>query len=444
MPKRMDQQKQASRVSRFTKRARIWFVMICGTLLSVFVLLPLFFHGTLGDFDERVYAAAPILAITPMPTEAPTPEPSSKPEPESTPTAIPLITNITMDVYPTLQLNDEHEMVRPLQARLMELGYFDYDETTLHFGSVTESAVQLFQRAYGLEQTGIADSALQELLYSADAIPYHMEPGYKGTDIKSMQRRLSELGFYEDKDNGYFGIATEEAVRAFQLKNKIETTGVMGPNAQSLLFSPKARHKIDPTPTPKPTPSPTPKATPRPSATPKPSTTPKPSFDIPIVTPPPGAAAGPTPKPTAAPTAAPTPKPSVPTGSYSNDLSGFLQAAQDQLGKPYILGDEGPDSYDCSGLVSYALKQAGVKVGRYSSAGYSEYQAWEAITSMGSVRQGDLVFFTSDGKTNVNHVGIYLGGGKMVHAATSAGKVLVSDMTTGYYQRNFIIARRVF
>lgn len=447
MANKTSPRKRASGFGTFIKRARIWIVTICGVAVICFFLLPLMLNSNYFQIKDQVFAAPP---DTPAPTQAAEaaplflalpPEIIRESAPTPVPTAAPQIVDIEIS-YPTLQLDDKHDAVLLLQARLMELGYFDHDGTTDTFGPITQSAVQLFQRAYNMEQTGIADSSLQKLLYSADARPYRMEQGNRGTDVKSMQRRLNELGYYEDKDNGYFGIATEEAVRAFQLKNKIEQTGVVDQAVNDLLFSPKARYKIDPTPSPTPKPTPKPTKTPKISAKPKASKTPAataPDFSLPQD---PGGEEQFPYEPTETP--APTAKPSVPNGYYGTGLGAFLAAANDQLGKPYVLGEEGPDSYDCSGFIYYCLRQAGLSVKRYNAAGFSEVESWRAIYSLNECQQGDLLFYTSDGGSRISHVAIYIGGGRIIHASTSAGKVLISDGTTPYYLRNFVIARRIF
>lgn len=85
-------------------------------------------------------------------------------------------------------------------------------------------------------------------------------------------------------------------------------------------------------------------------------------------------------------------------------LSSVLNA---QVGKPYVWGAEGPDSFDCSGLVCYAFNQSGIKsVGRTTAQGY--YNMCTKV-SVSNRQPGDLVFWADNGK--VYHVGIYIGDG---------------------------------
>ena len=219
---------------RFTKRSRVFLLLLGGIVLVGFIGYPLLYNGYLfaTPIQEEVFAAAPAAAQSassisvvpgPTPTPAPTPEPTPAP------------VTISLSAYETLQEETESEAVSVLQGRLMELGYFDYDEITTYFGTATKSAVMLFQRTAGLPQDGVADSRTQELLFSVDAQPYRMKLGDKGSDVRGMQRRLNELGYYEGKDNGYFGVATERAVKSFQARNKIDQTGTVDQDVRNLL-----------------------------------------------------------------------------------------------------------------------------------------------------------------------------------------------------------------
>lgn len=108
-----------------------------------------------------------------------------------------------------------------------------------------------------------------------------------------------------------------------------------------------------------------------------------------------------------------------------------VDSAMAQRGDPYVYGDEGPDSFDCSGLTSYAYQQAGISLPRSSShqAGYG------TAVSRDQLAPGDLVFFYQP----VSHVGIYIGDGQMVHAPQSGDVVKVAPVMWGEYSG----ARRV-
>lgn len=111
--------------------------------------------------------------------------------------------------------------------------------------------------------------------------------------------------------------------------------------------------------------------------------------------------------------------------------SSAVSTAMAQVGKPYRWGATGPSAFDCSGLVSYAFSKAGKDVPRTSRA-----QAGVGTkVAKSQLQPGDLVFFY----TPVSHVGIYIGGGQIVHASTSGEPVKVSAVD----RMPFNSARRV-
>ncbi|SNR67813.1 C40 family peptidase [Actinomadura mexicana] len=124
-------------------------------------------------------------------------------------------------------------------------------------------------------------------------------------------------------------------------------------------------------------------------------------------------------------------------GTYNGPASGPARAALDfayaQLGKPYSYGAEGPSSYDCSGLTMKAWAAAGVGITRTTN---SQYAATKRVAKS-NLQPGDLVFFSSLG-----HVGLYVGGGKMIHAPHTGDVVRIADITSGYYLSNYYGAGR--
>ncbi|MDO0912380.1 NlpC/P60 family protein [Streptomyces sp. DT2A-34] len=94
--------------------------------------------------------------------------------------------------------------------------------------------------------------------------------------------------------------------------------------------------------------------------------------------------------------------------SYATKAEKALAFARSQIGKPYVWGATGPDSYDCSGLTQAAWKAAGVDIPRVT---YDQVNAGTTV-SLSNAQPGDLIFFYDD----VTHVGIYIGNGMMIHA----------------------------
>ncbi|MBG0853065.1 C40 family peptidase [Streptomyces spinoverrucosus] len=99
---------------------------------------------------------------------------------------------------------------------------------------------------------------------------------------------------------------------------------------------------------------------------------------------------------------------SVSDSSYAPKAEKALAFARAQIGKPYVWGATGPESYDCSGLTQAAWKAAGVSLPRTT---YDQVNAGTTV-SIAAARPGDLIFFYDD----VTHVGLYIGNGMMIHA----------------------------
>jgi cell wall-associated NlpC family hydrolase len=94
--------------------------------------------------------------------------------------------------------------------------------------------------------------------------------------------------------------------------------------------------------------------------------------------------------------------------------------AQRQIGKPYVYGGSGPDSFDCSGLTAWAWRAGGVSLPHSAAAQYNSIPH----VSMDALAPGDLIFFGSP----IHHVGIYVGNGQMIEASHSGTPVRYSSI----------------
>jgi peptidoglycan DL-endopeptidase CwlO len=138
-------------------------------------------------------------------------------------------------------------------------------------------------------------------------------------------------------------------------------------------------------------------------------------------TPSPDPAPEPDPEPTPTPTPAPDP-PSIPPASSRAGTA--VNAAMSQLGVAYRFAAAEPGvAFDCSGLTMWAWAQAGVGLPHQSSAQYSSV----AHVPSSAAQPGDLIFYYSP----ISHVGLYLGGGQMVHASMPGVGVVVSSVNWG-------------
>lgn len=109
----------------------------------------------------------------------------------------------------------------------------------------------------------------------------------------------------------------------------------------------------------------------------------------------------------------------------STDAEEAISAAESQKGKPYAWGGTGPNSFDCSGLVQYSFKQAGVSLPRVAQ---DQVNSGTRVTYANAER-GDILYWT-DGGGYAYHVAIYLGGGRMIDAPNSGGEISERDVTS--------------
>jgi cell wall-associated NlpC family hydrolase len=136
--------------------------------------------------------------------------------------------------------------------------------------------------------------------------------------------------------------------------------------------------------------------------------------------------------PTATPSATPTP---TPTAAPANLGAGHPEAAtiaMKYLGIPYAWGGASPAGFDCSGLVMYVYAQLGILLPHYAAAQYG----FGTAVSRDQLQPGDLVFF--DG---LSHVGIYIGGGQIVHAPQTGDVVKISSLSD--FGAGYVGARRL-
>lgn len=129
----------------------------------------------------------------------------------------------------------------------------------------------------------------------------------------------------------------------------------------------------------------------------------------------------------------------VPTAN-STSVQAVLNLAYSKQGCPYVWGAEGPNSFDCSGFTQYIYRNAvGKSIPRTSKAQSNYGQT----VSKANLQPGDLVFFTTNGSGSVSHVGIYVGGGNMIHSPSTGKTVRVTSINSAYYTARFVTAKRI-
>ncbi|AWK72234.1 MULTISPECIES: NlpC/P60 family protein [Rhodococcus] len=113
--------------------------------------------------------------------------------------------------------------------------------------------------------------------------------------------------------------------------------------------------------------------------------------------------------------------PALPAPPASSTGDKAVQAAQSKIGAPYVYGAAGPNSFDCSGLVQWAFKQAGLNLPRTS---YDQAAAGTPV-AQSDLRPGDVVSFYGG-----SHSGIYAGNGNVIHASTESQPVKLAPIAS--------------
>ena len=111
--------------------------------------------------------------------------------------------------------------------------------------------------------------------------------------------------------------------------------------------------------------------------------------------------------------------------------------AKSKLGKKYVWGGNGPYEYDCSGFTKAVFKLNGIEIPRNS---WKQAQVGLKVSKK-NLKKGDLIFFNSKHHKGVNHVGIYLGHGKFIHASKFHKRIVISPLRE--YRRFFKWGRRL-
>ena len=154
------------------------------------------------------------------------------------------------ETYIRLAQGSNGSKVKNLQNRLKELGYYT-GKVDGNFGSGTAGAVKRFQRAINVNVTGVATASFQRRLYASNAPVYEgdeeedtaedeyimLSPGDSGSEVKRLQKRLKELGYFDGDLGGNYQTKTTDAVKKFQQAVGVNPTGIATASLQKKLFS---------------------------------------------------------------------------------------------------------------------------------------------------------------------------------------------------------------
>lgn len=122
-------------------------------------------------------------------------------------------------------------------------------------------------------------------------------------------------------------------------------------------------------------------------------------------------------------------------------ITNVVDRAHTLIGTPYRWGGSTlTEGFDCSGLLVYLfLNEARIKLPRTTTA--MQRSGAENVARK-ALKPGDAVFFNGNGRGRINHVGLYIGGGKFIHAPRSGKGVRIDSLANAYWNKNFTLAKR--
>lgn len=130
-------------------------------------------------------------------------------------------------------------------------------------------------------------------------------------------------------------------------------------------------------------------------------------------------------------------------GSSSSSASGtgakLVEEAKKHLGKKYVWGATGPNTFDCSGLTQYCHKKLGISIPRTSL----EQSRSGKLIAKSNLQVGDLIFWKTT-SAPVGHVGMYIGNNQFIHAPNSKSVVKIDSLNNSYYASKYVNARRYY
>ena len=302
-----------------------------------------------------------------------------------------------------LAYGEKSDVVLAAQQRLKALGYMT-SEPDGAYGNDTIIAVKQFQSRNDQVVDGFLGPSTQIALKDSAAIPNGLSLGDQGDTVQKVQQMLGDLGYLSKANaDGYFGEKTERAVKLFQSTNSLSSDGSVGIQTMAKLTSGTARRA--------PANSGSSGSSGNNSGNSGNNNSSNGSGNT-----------GGTPN-----------TGSAPAGSSASAL---IAVASSKIGRPYVYGAKGPNSFDCSGFVYWCLNQVGVRQSYLTSSGWRNVGKYTKITNFSSLQAGDIIVVSG-------HVGIVAGGGTVIDASSSNGKVVHRSLSS-WWSRNFICGWRIF
>lgn len=304
-----------------------------------------------------------------------------------------------------LALGEKSDVVLACQQRLKILGYL-LSEPDGAYGQDTVEAVKQFQSRNDQIVDGYLGPGTRIALNSSDAKPMGLRLGDEGNSVSNVQNLLSKYGYLNSANvTGYYGEVTEKAVKSFQTQNGLTSDGTVGAITMAKLTGNDV------------------KKAPRQSS----STTS-------------GSSGGGSQKSSSGASSGGSSGSGTSSGTgtvhMAGGVSSLIAVAQSKLGCPYVWGAKGPNSFDCSGFVYWCLNQVGVSQSYITSSGWRNVGRYTRINNFSDIQAGDIVVVSG-------HVGIAAGGGTVIDASSSNGRVIHHALSS-WWANNFICAWRIF
>ena len=304
-----------------------------------------------------------------------------------------------------LALGEKSDVVLACQQRLKILGYL-LSEPDGAYGQDTVEAVKQFQARNDQIVDGYLGPGTRIALNSSDAKPMGLRLGDEGTSVSNIQNLLSKYGYLNSANvTGYYGEVTEKAVKSFQTQNGLTSDGTVGAITMAKLTGSDVK-----------------KAPRQPSSSGSSG----------------GGSQGSSSGGSSGSSGSSGSGGSSGTGTVrmAGGVGSLIAVAQSKLGCPYVWGAKGPNSFDCSGFVYWCLNQVGVNQSYITSAGWRNVGRYTRINNFSDIQAGDIVVVSG-------HVGIAAGGGTVIDASSSNGRVIHHALGS-WWANNFICAWRIF
>lgn len=301
-----------------------------------------------------------------------------------------------------LTFGEKSDVVLAAQKRLKLLGYMT-SEPDGNYGNDTVLAVKQFQSKNDQIVDGFLGPSTRMVLNSDEAVPNGLGLGDSGETIRKVQDMLSKLGYLNAANaTGYYGEITENAVKLFQRTNNLSADGLVGAQTMAMLTGGNAKKA--------------------PANAPRQNNSSNNNRNRNQTAGGGGTSGG---------------GGGIPnTGTASGSAAALISVASSKLGCPYVWGAKGPNAFDCSGFVYWCLNQVGVRQSYITSSGWRNVGRYTRVSRFSDLRAGDIIVVSG-------HVGIVAGGGTVIDASSSSGRVVHRSLSS-WWSRNFICGWRIF